>query len=297
MTKDAFYFQHDSNAKDDPKCMLLIDKIGLVGYGIYWILIETLRDQKDYKFQLKLVPVLAKRYGGDTAMFMDVILNFDLFEIEDEELFYSPSLINRMNIWEMAKDDKRNRAMKGAIARWGKQSTPALPMQCPSNAQADALQCPSNADAMQTDATRREEKRREETIREEIKENNPLLLPLVNDVMDYFDFNERANFDKLRTITQAINLIDHQNLTDHFKAQFAAYKGCKPDKRFRHSFPNFIGTIDNHFIDGAWNAENWTERLSLLKADKTPSDNYSYSDAAAEAKKRLKNRHYDTRTA
>ena len=27
--KDAFYFSHDSDAKDDPKCMLLIEELGL----------------------------------------------------------------------------------------------------------------------------------------------------------------------------------------------------------------------------------------------------------------------------
>ena len=42
MSKDAYYFSHDSNAKDDPKCMVLIDQLGLEGYGIFWVLIETL---------------------------------------------------------------------------------------------------------------------------------------------------------------------------------------------------------------------------------------------------------------
>ena len=40
------YFPHDSNAKDDPKCMVLIDQLGMEGYGIYWVLIE-LRDTTD----------------------------------------------------------------------------------------------------------------------------------------------------------------------------------------------------------------------------------------------------------
>jgi len=46
--KNAYYFSHDSNAKDDPKCVLLIEQLGLEGYGIYWILIEILRDQPGY---------------------------------------------------------------------------------------------------------------------------------------------------------------------------------------------------------------------------------------------------------
>ena len=48
MSKDAYYFTHDSNAKYDPKCALLIDQLGMEGYGIYWMLIEVLRDQPDH---------------------------------------------------------------------------------------------------------------------------------------------------------------------------------------------------------------------------------------------------------
>ena len=43
MARTNCYFPHDSNAKDDPKCMILIDPLGPEGYGIYWVLVEILR--------------------------------------------------------------------------------------------------------------------------------------------------------------------------------------------------------------------------------------------------------------
>ena len=46
MKKDAYYFPHDSNATEDPKMMLLIDELGMEGYGIFWMLLEALRNQK-----------------------------------------------------------------------------------------------------------------------------------------------------------------------------------------------------------------------------------------------------------
>ena len=52
--KDAYWLQHDSNAKDDPKCMLLIEDLGLEGYGVFWVLIEYLRDQPDYRCSLSM---------------------------------------------------------------------------------------------------------------------------------------------------------------------------------------------------------------------------------------------------
>ena len=77
--KDAYYFSHDSNAKDDFKCMLLIEEIGLEGYGIFWILVETLREQESYKYPLKLLPSLARKYNTTLAKMRVVVLNYGLF--------------------------------------------------------------------------------------------------------------------------------------------------------------------------------------------------------------------------
>jgi hypothetical protein len=93
--KDAYWFTHDSNAKDDPKCILMIEDIGPEGYGIFWILIETLRDQPDYKYPLSLLPALARRHNTNPDTVSKVVREYGLFEVE-EEIFYSPSLMGRM---------------------------------------------------------------------------------------------------------------------------------------------------------------------------------------------------------
>ena len=61
MKKDAYYFSHDANAQDDPKCMVLIDQLGMEGYGIFWALIEKLRNESNYKLPLAIVGSLATR--------------------------------------------------------------------------------------------------------------------------------------------------------------------------------------------------------------------------------------------
>ena len=61
--KDTYWFRHDSNAKDDFKCMLLIEQLGCEGYGIFWILLETLREQKDYKYPFSMLTALARKYN------------------------------------------------------------------------------------------------------------------------------------------------------------------------------------------------------------------------------------------
>jgi len=105
MAKDAFYFSHDSNAKDDPKCVLLIEQLGLEGYGIYWVLIEMLRDQPGYRYPLALIPAISRRYNTTAEKMRTVVSNYGLFEI-DENDFFSLSLLRRME----HLDNKRTKA-------------------------------------------------------------------------------------------------------------------------------------------------------------------------------------------
>lgn len=115
--KDAFYFPHDSNAKDDIKCVELIGDLGLEGYGIYWVLIETLREQPEYKYPVKLLPFLARRFGVAPEVFQKVVFNFGLFVVEDDTIFFSESLIKRMALYEQKREQARNAGIESAKKR------------------------------------------------------------------------------------------------------------------------------------------------------------------------------------
>ena len=117
MTKDAFYFPHDSNAKDDPKCIILIEELGVEGYGIFWILIETLRDQPRYRAELRIIPAIARRYNTTTEKVKAVVSRYDLFVIEDDKFFFSPSLIERMLPLEKRREQARLARRKSAQKR------------------------------------------------------------------------------------------------------------------------------------------------------------------------------------
>jgi len=119
--KDAYYFSHDSNAKDDPKIMLLIDDLGLEGYGIYWVLIELLRDQPDYRYELRYIKNIARKYNTSDKKVVEVITAYELFIIDDE-IFYSMSLINRMEKLDNLRKTRSNAGKKGNEVRWNKLS-------------------------------------------------------------------------------------------------------------------------------------------------------------------------------
>ncbi len=115
--KDAYYFTHDSNAKDDPKCMMLIETLQLEGYGIFWMLVETLRDQPEYRYPLILIPALARRYNTTAEKIKAVIHNYGLFVIDHEEFFYSESLNTRMIAWDNSKEKFRIAGIASGKAR------------------------------------------------------------------------------------------------------------------------------------------------------------------------------------
>lgn len=118
MSKEAYWFKHDSNAKDDPKIIILIEELGLEGYGIFWLLVETLRNEKDFMAPLRIIPALARRYNTSNEKIMAVITRYDLFVIKDDKVFYSPSLIERMVPLLEKKKKLVEAGKKGAKKRW-----------------------------------------------------------------------------------------------------------------------------------------------------------------------------------
>ena len=134
MKKDAYYFSHDSNSKDDPKCVLLIEQLGLEGYGIFWILVETLRDQPDYKYPISLIPAIARRYNSTTQKVETVVKSYNLFQFTEDEFFFSTSLMDRMEYLEKYRLKKSIAGKKGNEVRWNNQLSIAEVSQCDGNA-------------------------------------------------------------------------------------------------------------------------------------------------------------------
>ena len=120
--KDAYYFPHDSNAKDDPKCIMLIEELGMEGYGIFWMLIETLRDQPEYKAPVSMIPGLARRYNSTAEKVKAVVIRYELFEVDEDEFFFSESFTRRMKYIDEKRQKRSIAGRKGNEVRWGSQS-------------------------------------------------------------------------------------------------------------------------------------------------------------------------------
>jgi hypothetical protein len=125
MTKDTFYFSHDFNARTDVKIKKLIQKHGLLGYGIYWALVEDLYNNAN------ALPTDCEGIAFDMRTHCDiihsVIHDFELFII-GKKTFKSLSIEKRLN----ERKDKSIKASESANKRW--KNANALRPQCDRNA-------------------------------------------------------------------------------------------------------------------------------------------------------------------
>ena len=77
MEKDAYYFPHFSNARHDRKIKRLRKELGAEGYGIYFMILEILREQTGFKYPLEDINKF-KENVQERYQFVSGKFNFDL---------------------------------------------------------------------------------------------------------------------------------------------------------------------------------------------------------------------------
>ena len=119
MAKDAYYFPHDSNARQDVKILKLRIKHGWAGYGLYWGIIEALRDQDDYAFEADQIELISLAVGCSIDEIMPVLetcIEVGLL-VEENGYIFSPSLKKRMERVDDIREKRRSAGQKGGLAR------------------------------------------------------------------------------------------------------------------------------------------------------------------------------------
>ena len=115
MAKDTYYFSHDVNASNDPKIIVMKELCGVISYAWWWILIEQLAAQEEYKLPMDKITFtgLGIAFGMNqneafassneaklsTANQAEAYVNLLIKECKlletDGEYFWSPSLLRR----------------------------------------------------------------------------------------------------------------------------------------------------------------------------------------------------------
>lgn len=106
--KDAYFFSHDCNARNDPKILALRSVYGAEGYGVYFMLVEILREQPEYKLAVNkyIWSTLAMQMQMQAEKLQEIITDCcteftdgekgEPLLINDGKYLYSASLLRRM---------------------------------------------------------------------------------------------------------------------------------------------------------------------------------------------------------
>ena len=167
--KETFYFQHDYNARNDPKLQDVLFDLGVEGIGVFWCIIEQLYEQGG-KLPLHYCKSIAFALHVDFKCVERLVNDYGLFK-NDGENMWSESVLNRLN---RRKDisDKRKLA---ALARWRQN----LENQSQASIQSTDNPIINNANEMQVHTTsnasaghKEKEIKEKNNIKESIKEKH-----------------------------------------------------------------------------------------------------------------------------
>lgn len=123
--KDAFYFQHDFNARNDEKILELRHRFGAEGYGVFWMVVESMAETSDGKLKATLIGGLSHGYGlpiNKLQKILDCCVEVGLFKLVRGN-YLSNRLLRykefRKKLAELGRDgaEKRWRGHSQAIAR------------------------------------------------------------------------------------------------------------------------------------------------------------------------------------
>lgn len=156
------YFSHVQNARNTPGILNIRMKYGAEGYGIYFMILERLREDENY-MSVTDYNVIAFDLRVDASKVKAVVEDFGLFVFtENGEYFYSEILNENMEIKDEISKKKSEAGKKGAAKRWGNKNI------------ANAIAKNSTAIAQPSKNIVRKEKQRKE---KNSKENNITTTP------------------------------------------------------------------------------------------------------------------------
>lgn len=260
--KKTYYFQHDYNARNDPKLQAVMIKYGLAGIGAFWCIVEMLYEQ-DGTLPITSIPSIAYTLHADEEMLKNIVCKMDLFEC-NKKFFWSRSVRKRLGIINEISDIRR----KAAEKRWKsskKSDANAMQMQCKSNAKAQN----NDANAMQTECKCNAIKEKE------IKGN---------DIKEYNDNNTDSARDAREEELQ------HQFLSNTIVWEQLAMRSHKSSSELKMMFEDFkadcqirltqhedLRDLQRHFADWA--------RIQIQQQEKQKQQNERRYKTASERKR------------
>lgn len=118
--KEAYYFKHFCNARNDRKIQKARLQLGIEAYALYFMLLEVLREEKDFKYPLADLDVLAHEFNTSIQKLELIVTGYNLFTIDNENMFFSIAQLDGLKSWLEQKEINRLKGIKSGISRRNK---------------------------------------------------------------------------------------------------------------------------------------------------------------------------------
>jgi len=118
--KETFYFPHDNNAINDPKMMNLFMDAWLIWVWLYWILVEIMHQQDDWKITEDQYENYIKWYSSRNKVDIDQLLNVFLTNnlfIKSSWMIYSERVLENKEFRDKISKKRSEAWKKGAEKR------------------------------------------------------------------------------------------------------------------------------------------------------------------------------------
>lgn len=222
--KKTNYFSHDSNARNDEKILAVRMKYGAEGYGIYFMILERLRDSDGY-MSIKDYNMLAFDFRVSAEKVKSIVEDFGLFVFtEDSKHFYSESFLRRMKL----KDEKSLKARESANQRWRKKTEEQKEMR--TQCERIKNECERNASKVKKSKVNNKEKEKE-------KEKPKRFLPPSLDEVENYISEKGYSVDAEAFIAfyTAKNWFIGKNKMKDWRAAIVTWQKRENNKKTNHS--------------------------------------------------------------
>jgi len=163
MPKDAYYFSHDSNAHKDTKCIRLRRLCGMAGYGLFWCVVEMLRDAPEFKMPNSCIEDILFELRCDLEQW-DALIESGLIKT-DGTVFWSDSLLRRMTKYHETREQRSRAGKRSAESR-----ASSTNVEHPLNENATSVEHPLNEASTKINKVK-ESKVKESKVKESKEEN------------------------------------------------------------------------------------------------------------------------------
>lgn len=112
------YIPHPSNCRVSSAVLTLRIEEGAAGYGVYWMILELLRDAPGFRFSRNPKAIAFAINEHDVSLVERVVNNYGLFDFDDDGLLWSPWLLDAMEAYNDKKVKLQEAGRRGAAKRW-----------------------------------------------------------------------------------------------------------------------------------------------------------------------------------